>query len=131
MKICRAPTWRNQRSRTPMLVVQTALWNSPLESRMGRTAWHTPKSSHSPTETGKPPQQRRLYLLYSSDCFYFISTPPAFFFAFSASFALRAPMARCAQSSAFAKSSLRAASLPHSMSALRRYVRFRYCMASS
>ncbi len=62
---------------------------------------------------------------------YFMTTPPAAFSLAFSSLALRAPMAFCTQSCACARSALRAASSPQSVSALRRYCRFRYCMASS
>ena len=62
---------------------------------------------------------------------YCILTPPCVAFSFFSSFALRAPMAFWIQSSTWAISALRAASSPHSRSALRRYVSCRYCIASS
>ena len=50
----------------------------------------------------------------------YIVTPPLFFSSFLRSFSLRAPMALSLHSCALSRSALRAGSLPHSRSALRR-----------
>jgi hypothetical protein len=73
------------------------------------------------------PQRGLLRIRFGAYC---ITTPFTFSLAFS-SLALRAPMALWTQSCATSRSALRAASFPHSRSALRRDIRFRYCIASS
>jgi len=96
-----------------------------------RVLWPGANPPPPPAQTEKPPAFRResLLLLEANGCY--IETPPPAFCSFFNSFALRAPMALLLHRSTCAISALRAASLPHSRSALRRYVSWMYCMASS
>src|ERR1700756_3502361 len=72
-----------------------------------------------------------LHLISCAAGYLLVSTPGLeALFAFS-TLALRAPSAFCVQSSACCISAFRASALPHSISALRRYARLMYAIASS